>query len=142
MPDQAETDAPAAKPAEKKSPPGGIEPSTADDDDLKVAESTGVLAGLSSLLPAQEVTTGGSVTALGPAVIDGQNDAVLAAAREFQAVATRTPQPATLPAPLTRRDQLVRGGTRAGLYLLFIVLLAITLIPGLQKVSSSGQTLA
>jgi len=140
-PDEPEKDPPVGKPAEKKSLSAGLESSySADsDEDLKVAEATGVLAGLSSLLPAQEVTAGASVAALGTATADGQQDAVLAAAREFQTIATHTPEPATLPAPLTRRDHLIRGGMRAGLYLLFIILIAIPLIPGLQRLTETGQ---
>ena len=107
-----------------------------------MAEATGGLAGLSSLLPAQEVMAGAAMTALSPPAVEGQKDAVLEAAREFQAIATRVPQPVTLPAPLTRRDNLLRGGARAGLYLLFMILVAIPLLPGVQKVTGSGQLMA
>ncbi len=143
-PPQARLAAAKPKSPEKKRVPGGVDSSTAEADDeaLKVAEATGVLAGLSSLLPAQEVMAGAAMTALSPQAVEGQKDAVLEAAREFQAIATRVPQPVTLPAPLTRRDNLFRGGARAGLYLLFIILIAIPLLPGVQKITSSGQLMA
>ncbi len=143
-PAQARATVSKPKTAEKKRVPGGVDSSVAeaDDESLNVAEATGVLVGLSSLLPAQEVMAGATISTLGPQTVGGQKDAVLEAAREFQAIATRVPQPASLPAPLTRRDALLRGGARAGLYLLFIILIAIPLLPALQKLTSSGQPVA
>ncbi|MEW5957645.1 MAG: hypothetical protein AB1801_07975, partial [Chloroflexota bacterium] len=105
-----------------------------DEDDGKIAESTGVLTDLSGILPAQKIGPGAALTELGPVPFEGQKEAVLAAAREFQAIATAAPQPATLPAPLSRGDQLVKGVLRSGLYLLFMLLIALPLLPGLQKV--------
>jgi hypothetical protein len=40
-----------------------------------------------------------------------------------------------LPVPVTQRDRLIKGAIRTGLYLVFIVLIALPLLPGLQKVA-------
>ena len=95
-----------SKSAEKKSPHGGLESSVSaeEDQNLRLAEATGVIAGLSTLLPAQEVTTGAVMAALTPRTVDGQKDAVLEAAREFQAIATQVPRPAVLPQGVRGRE--------------------------------------
>jgi hypothetical protein len=59
---------------------------------------------------------------------------MLEAAQHFYAIATQPPQPATLPEPLIRQDRLLGNVIRGAFYLLFIILVALPLIPGLQKV--------
>ncbi|MDM8528802.1 hypothetical protein QUF58_11420, partial [Anaerolineales bacterium HSG24] len=67
------------------------------------------------------------------ALLKSDPDSLLHAANEFYEIATKRPQPATLPAPLTQPEKLMGGAIRAGLYLLFISLLTLPLIPGLQR---------
>ncbi len=95
--------------------------------DSQTAEATGMLAGLSTLLPSEKVAT--SL----PGGQDPDGD-VVEAAQEFYSVATQAPQPATLPAPLTRREKVVGNSLRAVLLLLFVALITIPLIPATQKV--------
>lgn len=92
----------------------------------KAAEVTGMLAGVSTLLPAEKV-----------AVPTLDTESINQAAQDFYAIATETPQPATLPAPLTRQQQLIKGAIWAGLYLLFVALIALPLAA--QKLNA-GQT--
>jgi hypothetical protein len=93
----------------------------------EVAESTGMIAGLTAFLPAEKISTA-------RADLAEQDDDLLNAAREFYAIATQPPQPAVLPAPLTRRDKLIGGAVRSALYLLFMVLVALPLLSSAQKV--------
>jgi hypothetical protein len=103
-------------------------------DDSQAAESTGVLAGLTGLLPAEKLVT--AIPAIEPQPTNGQAEAILEAAQDFYTIATQTPQPAALPTPLTQqRKQLMGGVARAFFYLLFIILVALPLLlPGMQKV--------
>jgi hypothetical protein len=104
-------------------------------EDNQATESTGVLAGLTGLLPAEKMVT--ATPAIAPQPTNGhQPDAILEAARDFYAIATQAPQPAALPAPLTgqRKKQFVGNVARAGLSLLFIILVALPLLPDLQRV--------
>jgi hypothetical protein len=111
------------------------------DEDDKVAESTGVLAGLGSLLPVEKIATPPPVLASQVTASAIQADAMLEAAQHFYAIATQAPQPATLPASLTGRDRLLGNIVRGVLYLMFIILVALPLAPGLQKVvdRTTGQ---
>jgi len=95
----------------------------------QTSEATGMLAGLSGLLPAEKVET---------TKPDHKDDDLLAAAQEFYKIATQAPQPATLPAPLSRQKQLVGSAIKAVLYLVFVALIALPLFPALQKVSSEA----
>jgi hypothetical protein len=106
------------------------------DTPNEAAESTGVLTGLSSWLPAERLATPEATP-----FAEGQPDAIYEAARRFHAIATQVPQPATLPKPVTRPGQLLGRLTRTGLYLLFIILVALPLLPGLRA-SDSGRGLA
>jgi hypothetical protein len=110
---------------------------TPEDDNNPVAEATGVLAGLTGLLPAEKVEAGPPMAELGPVPLEGRQDAVRRAAQEFYAIATQVRQPATVPAPLTGQAWLVSGVVRTILYLLFIGLIAIPLLPGMQKVDAA-----
>ncbi|MCB0162975.1 MAG: hypothetical protein KDI79_02040, partial [Anaerolineae bacterium] len=96
-----------------------------DDDDHPIAETTGMLAGLGGLMPAETLFT---PTTKGPA------DDLDLAAKKFYEIATQPPQPAALPAPLSRRTQFAGRALRAVLLLMFIGLIALPLIPGTQKV--------
>jgi hypothetical protein len=111
------------------------------DEDNKVAESTGVLAGLGPLLPVEKIATPPPVLAPQATASTAQADAMLEAAQHFYAIATQAPRPATLPEPLTRRDRLFGNIVRGVLYLLLIILIALPLAPGLQKVvdPATGQ---
>jgi hypothetical protein len=131
-------------PAESKLSPGermsdwlrGLQPGEerlADEDD-KVAESTGVLAGLGPLLPIEKIAAPTSLLDPQATASTAQADALVAAARHFQAIATQAPQPAVLPERLTRSDQLMGNIGRGLLYLIFISLVALPLIPGFQKI--------
>ncbi len=141
-------------PAEPKTPPAermsdwlrGLKPSEEmlADEEGQVAESTGVMAGLAPLLPVEKLATPTPLLDSQATASTAQTDAMLEAARHFYTIATQAPQPATLPEPLTRRDQLLGNLVRGVLYLLFIILLALPLIPGLQKVvdPATGQKVA
>ncbi len=96
-----------------------------EDSESKTAEATGMLAGLSSLLPAEKSPVPSP---------EGKKDDLFEAAQEFYNIATQAPQPAVLPVPLTRREKMVGNAVKAVLYLLFIALVALPLVPGLQKV--------
>lgn len=88
----------------------------------KGVEPGGMLAGISTLLPAEKIAA--------PATgING----LQAAAQEFFAIATEVPQPATLPAPVSRQEQLVSSLLKAALLTLFVVIIAIPLTPGAQR---------
>jgi hypothetical protein len=106
------------KPAEKRA----VE---ADEGD-RITESTGVLAGLAPLLPVEKLSP--TIPEQGVRV-----DNIQEAAKQFYAIATQAPQPATLPEPITRREKLLGGAVRTVLYLLFIALVALPLLPGAQK---------
>lgn len=94
-------------------------------EEVKTSEATGMLAGISTILPAERI--------LLPTPQRGQTGALAQAADAFFAIATAKPQPATLPEPLTRREKLVGGALKAGLLLLFVAVIALPLIPGLQR---------
>jgi hypothetical protein len=114
---------------------------TLTDEDNKAVESTGVLAGLAPLLPVEKMAIATPLLDPQATASTAQADAMLEAARNFYAIATQAPQPAVLPEPLTRRDHLMAGTIRAALYLLFIILVALPLLSGLQKVvdPATGQ---
>jgi hypothetical protein len=101
-------------------------------EDSQATESTGVLAGLTGLLPAEKLVT--AIPAIEPRPSNGQAEAILAAAQGFYTIATQTPQPATLPTPLTQQRQQLMGGVAWALvYVLFIILVALPLLPGIQS---------
>ncbi|HXV43800.1 MAG TPA: hypothetical protein VEC96_12115, partial [Anaerolineae bacterium] len=114
---------------------------TLTDEDNNAVESTGVLAGLAPLLPVEKMATATPLLDPQATASTAQADAMLEAAQNFYVIATQAPQPAVLPEPLTRRDHLMAGTIRAALYLLFIILVALPLLPGLQKVvdPATGQ---
>jgi len=119
-------------------PPGPSE-AVIDADQSPSAESTGMLAGLTGLLPAEKLTT--TTPTFEPQTANGKStDAVLEAAQSFYAIATQAPQPATLPKPTTQpgKKQFPQNLVRAGVFLLFILLVAIPLLPGTQKVDDSA----
>ncbi|MBI1879524.1 MAG: hypothetical protein HYR94_15110, partial [Chloroflexi bacterium] len=93
------------------------------------------------LLPVEKTATPTPLLHFQATASTAEADAMLEAARHFHAIATQGPQPVMLPEPLTRRDQVAGNVIRGVLYLLFIVLIALPLIPGLQKVTdpASGQ---
>jgi hypothetical protein len=110
-----------------------VEETTTAEDNI-VAESTGVLVGLAPLLPAEKLTTTPELQA--PA----QTEALQEAARTFQAVSTQPPKPAKKPVPPTRRDRMLGQTARITLFVLFILLLTLPLISGLQKTNpTTGQ---
>ena len=59
---------------------------------------------------------------------------MLEAAKDFQAIASHPPQPATIPAPLTRQEKFVGGAVKTILLLLFVAVLAIPLFSATQRV--------
>ena len=85
-----------------------------------------MLAGFSTLLAAEKVAI--------PSIQSGEMDDVVEAAKDFQAIATNPPRPATIPAPLTRQEKFVGGTVKTILLLLFIAVLAIPLFRGTQRV--------
>jgi hypothetical protein len=103
-------------------------------EENKASEATGMLAAMAPLLPVEKITPLPPVLDPQATATTAQSDAVLEAARNFYAIASQAPQPATLPEPLTRGEQLTGRIARAVLYLLFLGLLALPLIPSLQKV--------
>jgi hypothetical protein len=135
-----------AAPAEAKEPPSkmlagmaaglsvleGLKPGakTPVEEDIKPAESTGMLAGLTNLLPAEKISVSR------PEIATSGSD-LQEAAQQFLAIATHIPQPATLPAPLTGREKVVGGAIRGLLYLLFILLVALPLFSGARIVNGS-----
>ena len=78
------------------------------------------------MLPAEKVAI--------PSAQGEDMDDVLGAARDFQAIASHPPRPATIPAPLTRQEKFVGGAVKTILLLLFIAVLAIPLFNATQKV--------
>jgi hypothetical protein len=108
---------------------------TLTDEDNEALEATGVLAGLAPLLPVEKIAPATPLLDPQATASTAQANAMLEAARNFFAIATQAPQPATLPKSLTQRDQLMGNvAARAALYLLFIILIALPLLPSLQKV--------
>ncbi|MCB9105324.1 MAG: hypothetical protein H6633_13960 [Anaerolineales bacterium] len=96
-----------------------------EDDDQQIAETTGMLAGLGGLMPAETLFT---PSTKGPA------DDLDLAAQKFYEIATQPPQPATLPKPLSHRARLAGRAVRAVFLLIFIGLVTLPLIPATQKV--------
>ncbi|MCB9101490.1 MAG: hypothetical protein H6632_18270 [Anaerolineales bacterium] len=96
-----------------------------EDDDYQIAETTGMLAGLGGLMPAESLFT--------PTTKKPDDDLDLAA-QKFYEIATQPPQPAALPAPLSRRAQFAGRTLRAVLLLIFIGLIALPLLPATHKV--------
>jgi hypothetical protein len=100
-----------------------------DDKDIRTAEATGMLAGISTLLPAEKVAI--------PTTLTGdQASGLQQAAQEFHSIATEAPQPASLPSALSRREKLAGSLVRAALLLGFVILLAVPLLLGGQKLAS------
>jgi hypothetical protein len=97
-----------------------------EEGESKIAEATGMLAGLGTLLPAEKVAA--------PGELEPATDDLDKAAQAFFAIATQAPQPATLPAPLTRREKVLGGTARTILLILFLGLITLPLIPAAQKV--------
>ncbi len=95
-------------------------------EDRKTTETTGMLAGISTLLPSEKVAIPSPET-------EADADSIAAAAHQFYQIATTPPQPATLPKPLTVQEKIAGRAVRSGLYLLFILLIALPLLPGFQK---------
>ncbi len=149
-PETGETPPPAASSDAAEKPAGwmqALKPSNAVETAVGVeeapsTESTGMLAGLTGLLPAEKM-----VTTVPPGEQKTGNsqskDAVLEAARNFYAIATQSPQPATVPAPVARpgRKQLMGNVVRAGLFLVFMLLVALPLLPNFQKVADPAADL-
>jgi len=114
--------------------PSGTADAVMDAEQSPSAESTGMLAGLTGLLPAEKMAT--TTPTLEPKTSNSNGtDTVLEAAQSFYAIATQAPQPATLPTPTTQPDekQFPKNLIRTGVFLLFILLVAIPLLPGFQK---------
>ncbi len=103
-------------------------------EDSQASESTGVMTGLTTLFPPEKLPTAA------PTPAETQPDALLRAAREFHAIATQPPTSAAFPAVLTEPMQLVGNIPRAVLYLLFIVLVALPLLPGLRAADTGRET--
>lgn len=99
-------------------------------------ETTGMLTGLAPLLPAEKI--GPATPTL--AATTAESDAVQEAAQHFYTVATQAPQPAALPELPAKREGLLRRWLRALFHLVFIALIALPLIPGLQK-TVNGQNI-
>ncbi|NJN96102.1 MAG: hypothetical protein HC875_19350 [Anaerolineales bacterium] len=141
------TTEPKASPTERMSDwLRGLQPPSEEklvEEDDKVAETTGILAGLGPLLPAEKIALPTPLLDSQATASTAQNDAMLEAARHFYAIATQAPQPVALPEPLPQRPTLLGNIVRGVLYLLFILLIALPLIPGLQKVvPASSQKVA
>ena len=103
--------------------------SDAEDEGLPaVAESTGVMTGLTGLLPTERLST---PEADGATLAD-QPDALQAAARQFQTIATQVPKPISLPKPLFRYPRFTSNLSRGGVYLAFLLLILLPLLPGLR----------
>ena len=96
-----------------------------DAEEAKTSEATGMLAGISTILPAEKVSI--------PTPQRGQIDTLAQAANIFFAIATAKPQPVILPEPLSWREKLVGGALKAGLLFLFVIVIALPLLPGLQR---------
>jgi hypothetical protein len=91
------------------------------------AEATGMLSGISTFLPSEKVD-------IPTAVVVDDTATLSLASREFFRIATTPPQPTALPQKTSQQEKMAAGFVRSALYLLFIVLIALPLIPGLQKV--------
>ena len=102
-----------------------------DDKDIRTAEATGMLAGISTLLPAEKVT-------IPTTQIEGEPGSLNQAVQDFHKIATEAPQPASLPSALTGRDKLAGNLIRAALLLGFVILLAVPLLLGGQTVANDS----
>jgi hypothetical protein len=91
------------------------------------AEATGMLPGISTFLPSEKVNIPTAIT------VEDSNT-LNYASQEFLRIATTPPQPTALPQQLSKQEKMAAGFVRSALYLLFIVLIALPLVPGLQKV--------
>jgi hypothetical protein len=107
---------------------------SAEGVDTGAAETTGMLSGLSTLLPSEKVVIPTPKT-------EQDADSLMAAATEFYQLATTPPQPAVIPEALSRQERVAGRAVRAGLYLFFMALIALPLLPGAQKVvnPNTGQ---
>jgi hypothetical protein len=99
----------------------------AEGIDNKTSETTGILAGLSNLLPAEKVSIPSPKR-------EDQPDDLLQATQEFYEIATQAPQPATLPTSLRRREEGISRVLRGVLYLLFMALVAFPLLDTSKQV--------
>ncbi len=102
------------------------------DMDSDTTETTGMLAGMNSLLPAAKVMLPSSEGQVLPANL---NKAV----QDFYNIATQPPQPVTLPSPLTGREKFIGNTLKAALLLLFVALIAIPFLPGTEKFVEGKQ---
>ncbi|RMF05750.1 MAG: hypothetical protein D6768_00640, partial [Chloroflexi bacterium] len=107
---------------------GWVDALQSGNQPTRPVETAGAMPGISTLLS-------------GPAAPTGRTDSVAEAAQTFYTIATTPPQPASLPKPLSTPEKLAGRAVRAGLYLLFIILIALPLLPGLQR-QINGQTVA
>lgn len=98
--------------------------------DSQVAESTGVLGGLGRLLPAERVST--------PTAVPDEDWET--AARQFQEVVNQPRRPAALPDTPKRKENFFIRLIRSLFQMLFIGVLALPLLPPLQK-TVNGQSL-
>ena len=100
----------------------------------KTSEATGMFSGISALLPSEKVTI--------PSVVPAESvDSIANAARQFHAIATTPSQPAAIPKSINQQENLAASFVRSALYLLLLVLVALPLLPPLQKVvdADTGQ---
>ncbi|MCG3208055.1 MAG: hypothetical protein FOGNACKC_01656 [Anaerolineae bacterium] len=97
------------------------------------AETTGMLGGLSTLLPAEKVVI--------PATETGETvDQLARAAQQFYEIATLPPQPAALPRPVSLQDKIIRRASSAVLYLIFMAVVALPLLFGWQNAEGGPLT--
>ncbi len=106
----------------------------------ETVETTGILGGLPGLLPAARMSPVTSLPGADPGSAGGQAASITEAARQFYAIATQIPQPVPLPPLPSQRDQVMGRITRGLLYLLFMALVALPLLPGLQKIDPATST--
>ena len=112
----------------------GLRPSESKDSEAaepdETTESTGVLTGLTALMPAEKLETPTVIS--DASFLSNRPEALRAAAQQFYAIATQVPQPAVLPETLTQPKLFAINLPRLIVYLLFILLIALPLLPGLR----------
>ncbi len=110
-----------------------VQPTGEEPPSPGAVETTGMLGGLSTLLPAERVVI--------PATETGETvDQLARAAQQFYEIATLPPQPAALPRPVSLQDKIIRRASSAVLYLIFVGLVALPLLFGWQNAEGGPLT--
>jgi hypothetical protein len=95
------------------------------DELTRPTKISGMLTGVSTLLPTSRTQATSDTPEVG---------SLPQAAQLFSRIATTPPEPVALPQSLSRQEKIAANFVRSALYLLIIVLVALPLVPGLQRI--------